>query len=93
MGPTTDNHWFSKYCPLPNLKQPYPPTMLVHGTADTDVPFEQSRLLADRFASLGVHHELLAVPEGAHRINNLKPEEQNRIYQRAANFLRSECYR
>jgi Esterase/lipase len=85
--PSIDNRWFIKYCPLQNVTQGYPPTMLVHGTADTDVPYEQSKLLADRFASTGVHHEFLSVAGGAHGIYNVKPEEQYRIYQRAATFL------
>lgn len=54
--------------------------MLVHGTADTDVPYEQSKLMADRFASLGVHHQLLTVPGGAHGISNIAQQEQSRHF-------------
>jgi dipeptidyl aminopeptidase/acylaminoacyl peptidase len=61
--------------------------MLVHGTADTDVPYEQSKLMADRFASVGVQHQLVTVPEGAHGISNITQKEQDRIYQAAAMFL------
>lgn len=91
--PSADSHWFRKYCPLRNVTRAYPPAMLVHGTADTDVPYEQSSLLAHRFASAGVHHELLSVPGGAHGIYNVGPDEQNRIYQKAAAFLRNWCDR
>ena len=47
--PATEDRWFSRYCPVRNVTREYPPTMLVHGTADTDVPYEQSKLMADRF--------------------------------------------
>jgi len=30
------------YCPIKNIDALYPPTMLLHGSADTDVPAEQS---------------------------------------------------
>jgi hypothetical protein len=43
--------------------------------------------MADRFASVGVQHQLVTVPGGAHGIGNIPPEEQDRIYQAAAMFL------
>ena len=76
-----------KYCPLRNVTRAYPPTMLVHGTADTDVPYEQSKLMADRLGAARVEHELVPVREGAHGISNLTVGEQTRIYQAAAGFL------
>jgi acetyl esterase/lipase len=82
-----DDPWFVKYCPLRNVTRAYPPTMLVHGTADTDVPYEQSKLMADRLVGAGVETELVPVREGAHGISNLTVGEQTRIYQAAAGFL------
>jgi len=85
--PATEDQWFSRYCPVRHVTREYPPTMLVHGTADTDVPYEQSKLMAERFAAVGVEHQLVTVPEGAHGIGNIAPEEQDRIYRDAARFL------
>ena len=82
-----EDRWFTRYCPLRNVTGRYPPTMLVHGTADTDVPYEQSKLMADRFAQAGVEHRLVTVPEGAHGIGNIAAAEQDRIYAEAATFL------
>jgi dipeptidyl aminopeptidase/acylaminoacyl peptidase len=62
--------------------------MLVHGTADTDVPYELSKQMAARLAEAGVEHELVMVPGGAHGLGNISPEEQDRIYQAAAAFLK-----
>ena len=61
--------------------------MLVHGTADTDVPYEQSKMMAERLRTVGVQHQLVTVPDGAHGIGNIAAEEQDRIYKEAANFL------
>ncbi len=85
--PATEDRWFSRYCPVRNVTGNYPPTMLVHGTADTDVPYQQSKLMADRLAQVGVPHQLVTVPEGAHGIGNVAAEEQDRIYHEAAMFL------
>ncbi len=38
--------------------------MLIHGTADTDVPYEQSTMMAAALAEHDVPHELVTV-EGA----------------------------
>jgi acetyl esterase/lipase len=85
--PDTEDRWFARYCPVRNVTRQYPPTMLVHGTRDTDVPYEQSKLMADRLRQAGVQHELVTVPEGAHGIGNIAPEEQDRIYRNGAKFL------
>jgi dipeptidyl aminopeptidase/acylaminoacyl peptidase len=61
--------------------------MLVHGTADTDVPYEQSKLMADRLGAAGVDNKLVPVRDGAHGISNLTAGEQTLIYQAAAEFL------
>ncbi len=85
--PDTEDGWFERYCPIRNVKRQYPPTMLVHGAADTDVPYEQSKLMADRLRQAGVEHQLVTVPDGSHGIGNIAPEEQDRIYREAAMFL------
>jgi dipeptidyl aminopeptidase/acylaminoacyl peptidase len=61
--------------------------MLVHGTADTDVPYAQSELMAGRLKQVGVKHQFVTVPEGAHGIYNIPAAEQDRIYRDAAMFL------
>lgn len=50
-----------------------PPTLLVHGTFDTAVPFEHSRLLQDVLARQGVPVELVRIPFARH-VFDLIPE-------------------
>ena len=38
----TQAAWFESYEPLRNITESFPPTILLHGEADTDVPFTQS---------------------------------------------------
>ena len=44
--PDTENEWFNAYCPIRNVSRGYPPTLLIHGTDDTDVPYRQSKDMA-----------------------------------------------
>ena len=57
---------FDPFCPVRNVTAGYPPTLLLHGDEDTDVPYEQSVLMADTLARAGVEHQLLTVPGGGH---------------------------
>jgi len=40
---------FDPFCPARNVTAKYPPTMLLHGDKDTDVPFSQSEQMAAEF--------------------------------------------
>jgi acetyl esterase/lipase len=86
--PATNDRWFAQYCPIRNVTREYPPTMLVHGTADTDVPYEQSKIMAGRLAQAGVEHQLVTVPDGDHGLGNVAAEKLEQLYSDAAAFLR-----
>ena len=86
--PDAEQRWFDRYCPIRNVTRAWPPTMLVHGTADTDVPYQQSEMMAKRLSEAHIEHEFVTVPEGGHGIGNISREERERIYQQAAQFLR-----
>ena len=57
---------FDSFCPLRNVTKSYPPTMLLHGDEDTDVPFEQSVLMAKEFERYGVQHEFIRMAGRGH---------------------------
>jgi dipeptidyl aminopeptidase/acylaminoacyl peptidase len=54
------------FCPERHVDPVYPPTLLAHGTADTDVPYQRSVDMAAALARAGVRHELLTIPDGRH---------------------------
>jgi acetyl esterase/lipase len=86
--PAGEPRWFDAYCPIRNVTPHFPPTMLIHGTADTDVPYEQSKMMAERFREVGVEHQFVTVPNGGHGIGNIPDEEQERIHRDAVDFLK-----
>jgi acetyl esterase/lipase len=64
--PDAEPSWFDPFCPLRNVTAAYPPTLLIHGDEDTDVPFEQSALMAEELARHGVEHQFLALRGSGH---------------------------
>ncbi len=59
--PATEAEFFVPYCPLQNVATDYPPTLLLHGDQDTDVPYEQSVLMAEALTQQNVTHELVTM--------------------------------
>lgn len=72
--------------PLLQVTKDFPPTLLLHGTADATVPHEQSQLLAARFAELGVPHELVLVEDAPHTFY-IKSDTQD-LRDKIVGFLR-----
>jgi alpha-L-fucosidase 2 len=56
--------------PLLAVKRGLPPMLLVHGTGDKTVPFEQSTQLLARLKAVGSPAELLTITDGAHGMIN-----------------------
>ena len=64
--PDEEPGWFDPFCPLRNVTGETPPTLLLHGDLDTDVPYEQSVLMAAELARPGVAHELVTAAGRGH---------------------------
>lgn len=54
--------------PISNIRRDAPPFLLIHGTADPLVPFEQSRAMCEAMTSAGASCELFKVPGAGHGI-------------------------
>lgn len=64
--PEMDKIWFAAYEPIHNITSDYPPTMLLHGQSDTDVPYLQSFRMNEELKRNGVDHELLTNRDWGH---------------------------
>lgn len=53
-------------CPVNSVNADYPPTLLLHGTADEDVPYEQSVIMSETLSEAGVENQLITIPNGKH---------------------------
>ena len=75
------------FCPIRNVTAKYPPTMLIHGTIDTDVPHEQSVQMDRELARNGVPHEFISVPGGGHGLGGMDRVRLAEIRERVVAFL------
>jgi acetyl esterase/lipase len=82
-----DAAWFATYCPLRNISPAYPPTVLVHGCEDNDVPAFESDRMAQRLAHDGVSHEFHSLPGIGHGFAGASPELVESIETSVVNFL------
>jgi acetyl esterase/lipase len=64
--PEKEPWFFDSFCPVRNVTSDYPPTLLLHGDNDSDVPFEQSILMARELERHGVEHELMILEGQGH---------------------------
>ncbi len=69
--PDTELEWFTPFCPLLNVSSEYPPTMLLHGDQDTDVPPQQSILMSKELERHRVPHELMILPDWGHGFDSV----------------------
>ena len=88
--PETEARKFAPYCPVRNVTREYPPTMLLHGDADTDVPFAQSEDMAREFERRGVEHEFIRIPGGPHGFDaKMEDPTVAEAFERALAFLKT----
>ncbi|MEZ5351527.1 MAG: alpha/beta hydrolase [Bryobacteraceae bacterium] len=85
--PKREERNFYPYMPVKNVTRDYPPTVLIHGTADTDVPYEQSTLMAAEFAKHDVRHELISIPGAEHGLSGGDKTAVDAAYRNGFMFL------
>jgi acetyl esterase/lipase len=85
--PVAQPNVLDRFCPLKNVSHRYPPTMLIHGTKDSDVPFEQSVLMDRALSRQSVPHDFVSVPDGGHGLGNIDRNAVARIYRNAVAFI------
>jgi acetyl esterase/lipase len=72
--PVTDEGWFRGYEPIYNVTSNYPPTMLLHGGADTDVPFSVAERMTDALEAADVTYELVTRAEWNHVFDQVESD-------------------
>jgi len=76
------------YCPVRNVSSEYPPTLLVHGTDDTDVPYELSAAMAKELGRQNVPHELVTVKGAGHGLSGGDKKLVEEAHEKALGFIR-----
>jgi dipeptidyl aminopeptidase/acylaminoacyl peptidase len=89
--PVKERKEFDRFCPVRNVTKDYPPTLLLHGDNDTDVPYQQSVDMAAELKRVGVEHELVTIKGGGHGFDGGKGMEDPRVvaaFERVDAFLK-----
>ena len=73
--------------PVRNVTPDYPPTLLIHGTQDTDVPYEQSRMMAKQLEQHGVPFLFKPITNGEHGFGGGDPTEIEDAYRVLREFI------
>jgi acetyl esterase/lipase len=60
-----------RFCPIRHVTGAFPPTLLLHGNQDTDVPYDQSVRMAEELQRKGVPCELVTLTERGHAFDSL----------------------
>lgn len=66
LNPTFNNGEIFKLSPIHQVGPDFPPTMFLHGTMDTDVPYEQSVFMRAALVKKEVSARLITIPNGEH---------------------------
>jgi acetyl esterase/lipase len=85
--PKKEPEKFSPFMAVKNVTAEYPPTLLIHGDKDTDVPYEESEMMAAEFTKHKVEHRLVRVEGGEHGLAGVDPKIIAQTYVDAAAFL------
>jgi dipeptidyl aminopeptidase/acylaminoacyl peptidase len=89
--PITEPRIFDPPCPLRNITKAYPPTLLLHGDNDTDVPFQQSVLMAEELERHGVEYEFIAMAGRGHGFDaEMSDPVIASTFERVLTFLRKQ---
>ena len=85
--PHTETEKYDPFMPVRNVGPEYPPTLLIHGTEDTDVPYGQSTMMAHQLEKHGVPFELHTVEGAEHGLAGAGPEKIGLAFQTAFEFV------
>lgn len=75
------------YEPTKHITRSYPPTLLIHGTADTDVPYLESVKLSEQFVRHGVPHILQPIDNAEHGLVGGDAAQIEQAYQTMRQFM------
>ena len=82
-----DPEWLAKASPVNHATGQAPPTLIMHGTADTMVPIQQSYEFAERLQAAGTWVELVEVPGAEHAWMGARTEQIDELISSGLNFI------
>lgn len=85
--PDRERDRFRPFMPVENVAADHPPTLLVHGTRDTDVPYERSVEMVTAMRGNGVEHRLIGVEGAEHGLDGADDRTIDEVLAEVVAFL------
>jgi len=84
-----DRNKLIQFCPAYCAREDYPPTLLIHGDEDTDVPHAQSVIMAQALTKLGVNNKLITLKGKGHAFDyDMNDVNVQAAFVQVINFLK-----
>lgn len=78
-----------QYCPVNVVDKDYPPTLLLHGDADEDVPYEESVQMQQALSKHAIPNKLITIPNGKHQFDeNMQDTAVKNAFEEVLRFLK-----
>jgi acetyl esterase/lipase len=90
LDPVADREALDMYCPVRHVSSSFPPTLLLHGDADKDVPHAQSVAMVEALRAAGVDADLVSVPRCGHVFEQVGTAQAKEAFVRVVEFLRAK---
>jgi acetyl esterase len=71
-----------KASPVVYVKHDMPPFLLIHGSKDEDVPYDQSVEMCDKMKQVGAHCELITIEGAPHGMDHWEPHPEFLWYKK-----------
>ncbi len=85
--PDREGDRFIPFMPIEHVSRDYPPTLLVHGVEDTDVPHDRSLMMAAAMREQGVEHRLISVEGAEHGLDGVDERTIEDVRVQVESFL------
>ncbi|MBB4825275.1 acetyl esterase/lipase [Sporosarcina luteola] len=86
-----DDAALKNYAPVELVDAAYPATLLIHGDADEDVPYEESVAMKEKLDAAGVFNELLTIQQGKHNFDaNMDDPDAIHAVEQTIRFLKDQ---
>src|SRR5579864_7829554 len=72
-----------KGSPVVYVSKDMPPFLLIHGSKDEDVPYDQSVEMCDRMKQVGARCDLITIPGAPHGMDHWEPHPEWHWYKKA----------
>ncbi|WP_152655995.1 alpha/beta hydrolase [Oceanobacillus sp. CFH 90083] len=86
-----DLSFLHAYCPVRLADSSYPPTLLLHGDQDEDVPYQESVHMKQMLDEKGIDNQLITISNGKHSFDqNMDDPQVVQAFEKVIQFLKQQ---